>query len=65
MSDSGSGGGKTIHMVPRSDGWEVYREGNKKAQAVHQSKELAYKHAQKMAHNDGVEVRVHESPKEE
>lgn len=51
---------KTIHVRPRSDGWEVIREGNKKAQGVHQSRELARKHAESMAGNTGVEIIIHD-----
>ncbi len=60
MSEERSGPGKPVHVVPRSDGWAVMREGNKKNQGVHQSLELARKHAESMAAEDGVEVHVHE-----
>lgn len=56
---------KTIHVVPRSDGWEVRREGNKKNQGVHQSLELARKHAESMAGNSGAEIVVHDNQEEE
>lgn len=66
MSDGRSRTGKTIHVRPRSDGWAVFREGNKKVQGVHQSRELAEKHAQSMADSDGgAEVQVHDQPEEE
>lgn len=57
MSDSDN---KTIHVTPRSDGWEVRREGNKKNQGVHQSLELARKHAESMAGSTGAEIVIHE-----
>lgn len=65
MSAEGSETLKTIHVVPRSDGWEVRREGNKKNQGVHQSLELARKHAESMAGNSGAEIIVHDKQEEE
>ena len=53
-----------IHVVPRSDGWEVVREGNKKNQGVHQSLELARKHAESMAGNSGAEIVIHDQEEE-
>ncbi len=60
MSESEPTNTKTIHVMPRSDGWEVVREGNKKNQGVHQSRELARKHAESMAGNSGAEIVVHD-----
>lgn len=58
MSESANS--KTIHVWPRSDGWEVRREGNKKGQGVHQSRELARKHAESMAGSSGAEIVIHD-----
>lgn len=55
---------KTIHVTPRSDGWEVKREGNKKNQGVHQSLELARKHAESMAGNSGADIVIHDQEEE-
>lgn len=60
MSNERSGTGKPVHVVPRSDGWAVFREGNKKNQGVHQSLELARKHAESMASEDNVEIHIHD-----
>lgn len=63
MSESAEN--KTIHVVPRSDGWEVVREGNKKGQGLHQSRELARKHAESMAGNSKAEIVIHDEEQEE
>ena len=65
MSENEPTNTKTIHVMPRSDGWEVVREGNKKNQGVHQSLELARKHAESMAGNSGAEIMIHDQEQEE
>lgn len=60
MTENESTNAKTIHVMPRSDGWEVVREGNKKGQGLHQSRELARKHAESMAGNSGAEIVIHD-----
>jgi hypothetical protein len=52
---------RPIHVEPRPDGrWAVIREGNKKASAVHPTRERAEKHARSMAARSGSEVYVHD-----
>jgi hypothetical protein len=52
---------RPVHVEPRPDGrWAVIREGNKKASAVHPTRERAEKHARSMAANSGSEVYVHD-----
>lgn len=65
MSDERSGPGKAVHVVSHPDGWAVIREGNKKNQGVHQSLELARKHAESMASEDNVEVHIHDDGEDE
>jgi hypothetical protein len=50
-----------VHVEPRPDGsWAVVREGNKKASAVHETRERAEKHARSLARESGSEVYVHD-----
>jgi hypothetical protein len=52
---------RPVHVEPRPDGrWAVIREGNKKASAVHPTREQAEKHARSMAAKSGSEVYVHD-----
>lgn len=50
-----------VHVEPRPHGgWTVIREGNKKASAVHPTREQAEKHARSMASKSGSEVYVYD-----
>jgi hypothetical protein len=52
---------RPVHVERRPDGrWAVVREGNKKASAVHPTREQAVKHARSMASKSGSEVYVHD-----
>jgi Uncharacterized protein conserved in bacteria (DUF2188) len=52
---------RPVHVEHRPDGrWAVVREGNKKASAVHPTREQAVKHARSMASKSGSEVYVHD-----
>src|ERR687890_981127 len=52
---------RPVHVEPRPDGrWAVIREGNKKASAVHPTREQAEKHATSMAARSGSEIYVHD-----
>jgi hypothetical protein len=52
---------RPVHVEPRPDGrWAVIREGNKKASAVHPTREQAEKHARSMAAKSGSEIYVHD-----
>lgn len=52
---------RPVHVAFRPDGrWAVIREGNKKASAVHSTREQAEKHAQSLARRSGADVYVHD-----
>ena len=50
---------KNVHVVKRSDGWAVKKEGNKKASSVHKTQQQAIDVGRDAAKNEKSELVIH------
>ena len=50
---------KNQHVIPKSDGWAVKREGNSRATSIHDTQASAIQAARKAAKKQGVELIIH------
>lgn len=51
--------GKNQHVVPRSNGWAVKGEGNKRATSMHETQKQAVDAAREIARNQKSELVIH------
>lgn len=52
---------RDYHVVPRSKGWAVEKEGNKRASSVHENKQDALKAGRTLAKEAKTELVIHNS----
>ena len=50
---------KSVHVMPREDGWAVMREGNKRASSVHSTQREAEQKGRQTARHDKTEFFLH------
>lgn len=50
---------KNVHVVPRSDGWVIRKEGNSRATSVHKTQRDAVEAARELARAQSTELVIH------